>query len=58
MSGFNSYAAHSSREDTTSSLSFFGLKKDTSVTGVPVSLFTVDILKFDNVAFPETKPVP
>ncbi len=57
MSGFNSRAAHFSREDTTSSLSLFGLKKDTSVTGVRVSLFTVDMLMFDNVALPETKPV-
>ena len=53
MSGFNSSAAHSSREDTMSSLSLFGLKKDTSVTEVPVSLFTVDMLMFDNVALPE-----
>jgi hypothetical protein len=41
-----------------SSLSSFGFKKDTSVTGVCVSLFTVDMLMFDNVALSETKPVP
>ncbi len=58
MYGFNSHAAHSSREDTTSSLSSFGLKKDTSVTGICVSLFTVDMLMFDNFALPETRPVP
>ena len=58
ISGFNSSAAHSSRDVRMSSLSLFGLKKDTSVTGVCVSLFTVDMLMFDNVAHPETEPVP
>ncbi len=58
MSGFNSCAAHSSREDMKSSLSLFILKKEMSVTGVRVSLFTVNMLMFDDVALPETKPVP
>jgi hypothetical protein len=29
-----------------------------SVTGVRVSLFTMDMLMFDNVDLPEMKPVP
>ncbi len=58
MSGFDSLAAHSAREVTMSGLSSFGLNQDTSVTGVRVSLFTVDMLMFDNVGLPETKPVP
>jgi hypothetical protein len=58
MAGPNSHAAYSAREVTTSSLSSFGLKEDTSVTGVHDSLFTVDMLMFYNVGLLEMKPVP
>ena len=50
MFGPNSLAANSSKEVTMSLLYLLGLKKDTTVTGVCMSLLTVDRITFDNVA--------
>ena len=49
MSGSNNLAAHSSSEATTSFQFSFGLKKDSSETTYFLSLFTGDMLMFDEV---------